>query len=492
LQKLSKLKLVKKFFLSTFVAFFGILSTIQAGAGFELTVRIHGYPEGETVRLGRYFGAQTLLVPDTAVFDERRGVFVFRRDEPLQSGMYMLVSYSNFPAEFIVDKYQHFSIELRYPEFGVGMVFTGSPENRFFEELNARIRPFHEEFSELRSRHSELDPNSQEAQALAERIQETLENINALRRQFMEDNPTHLMTAVFRAQQDIDVPEAPDYIPEEERNNWRYNYFKDNFFTNMDLLDSRLLHTPIFHQRLVQYLDRILVQRPDSLISGIDHLISQVRGNPELFEYVLRYTTNRFMRSQIIGFDAIWVHLVDTYYLTGEAFWVSEATLENFRTAADRARPLLIGSVPPEFWSPDTNINRENQRFRSVFEATATHRYTVVLFWESTCGFCRRMMPIFRDFYYERREDLDFEVFAVYHGSRNIESWRNYINENNMTSWINVHGSVSTIQYDQYWDVHSVPTFFIIDNQRRIVTRRIEVEQIEPFIRNWNAIHFVD
>ncbi|MCL2414072.1 MAG: DUF5106 domain-containing protein [Bacteroidales bacterium] len=483
---------MKNKFLFAFVVFLGVFTTIQANSGFELTVRIHGYPEGETVRLGRYFGAQTLLVPDTAVFDERRGVFVFRRDEPLQGGMYMLVSHQNFSAELIVDKYQHFSVELRYPEFGADMVFTGSPENQIFADFNTQTRPLHQKIAELRRQHSELeDRESPEAQALVEQMQELWENIHQLQTQFMEDNPTNLMTAVFRAQRDIDVPEAPDYIPEDQRNNWRYNYFKDNFFTNIDLSDSRLLRTPIFHQRLVHYLDRVLVQSPDSLISGIDHLISQVRENPELFEHVLRYTINRFMRSQIIGHDAIWVHLVDKYYLTGEAFWVSEATLENLRTAADRARPLLIGNVPKEFWNPDTNAGRPNERFRSVFEATATHRYTVVLFWEPNCGHCRRMMPILRDFYYERREELDFEIFAVCHGCPG-DAWLDYINANNMTSWINVNGRVSNIRYHEYWDVHSVPTIFIIDNQRRIVTRRINVEQIEPFIRNWNAIHFAD
>ncbi|MCL2417156.1 MAG: DUF5106 domain-containing protein [Bacteroidales bacterium] len=488
---------MKKLFLSAFIAFLGSLSITHAGSGFELTVKIHGYPEGETVRLGRHFGTQTLLVPDTAVFDARRGVFVFRRDEPLQGGMYMLVSHQNFPAEFIVDQYQHFSMELRYPEFGADVVFTGSPENQTFADLNAATRPLHQRIGELRRQHEAvLEAGGyavgEQLREINERIQETAESMNQLRIQFMEDNPTHLMTAVFRAQRDIDVPEAPDYIPEDERNNWRYNYFKDNFFTNMDLSESRLLRTPIFHQRLVQYLDRVLVPSPDSLISGIDHLISQVRGNPELFEYVLRYTTDRFMRSQIIGHDAIWVHLVDKYYLTGEAFWVSEATLENFRRHADRARPLLIGNIPKEFWNPDTNAGRPEERFRSVFEATATHRYTVVLFWEPTCGHCRRMMPILRDFYYANREELDFEIFAVCHGCPDLDAWRDYINTNNMTSWINVNGRASNIQYNEYWDVHSVPTIFIIDNQRRIVTRRIDVEQIEPFIRNWNAIHFSD
>jgi len=491
---------MKRYFLFVFIAFFGVLSTLDARrnqpaepqGGFELTVRIHGYPEGEALRLGRFWGTQTLVL-DTAVFDERRGVFVFRRDEPLQGGMYILVSHTNFPAEFIVDQYQHFSIELRYPEFGVDMQFTGSPENQIFTDFNAQIRPLHQEIGELRRQHSELtDRESPQGQALNEQMQAVWSNINQLQTQFMSDNPQHLMTAVFRAQRDIEVPEAPDYIPEDEQNNWRYNYWKRNFFNNMDLTDSRLLRTggvgspTIFHQRLTRFLDVVLMPTPDSIISGLDHLISQVRGDSILFQYVIWYTTDRFMRSQIIGHDAIWVHLVDRYYLTGDAFWVSEATLENFQRAADRARPLLIGAVPSEFASPDLD-----GRWRSVFEATRTNRYTVVVFWESRCGHCRRMMPILRDFYNERREDLDFEIFAVYQRSGDTQQdWRDYLNTNNMKNWINVHGGNSTARWDQDWDVTSVPTIFILDNQRRIVTRRINVEQIEPFIRNWNAMHF--
>ena len=486
---------MKRYFLFVFIAFFGVISTLDARrnqpaepqGGFELTVRVHGYPEGETLRLGRYFGAQTLLVPDTAVFDERRGVFVFRRDEPLEGGMYLLVSHSNFPAEFIVDEYQHFSIEMRYPEFGVDMQFTGSPENQIFADFNASIRPLHQEIGELRRQQGELeDRTSPEGQALNEQMQAIWTTIHEMQTQFMNDNPQHLMTAVFRAQRDVEVPEAPSYIPEDEQNNWRYNYWKRNFFNNIDLTDSRLLRTPIFHQRLTRFLDVVLMPTPDSIISGLDHLISQVRGDSALFQYVIWYTTDRFMRSQIIGHDAIWVHLVDRYYLTGDAFWVSEATLENFQRAADRARPLLIGATPAEFMSPDLD-----GRWRSVFEGTRTNRYTVVIFWDSRCGFCRRMMPILRDFYNERREDLDFEVFAVYFRMGDTEQdWRDYLNTNNMTNWINVHGGTSNIRFDQYWDVNSVPTFFILDNQRRIVARRINVEHIEPFIQNWNALHF--
>ena len=476
---------MKKIALLFFTAFLGLSGVAQ---GFELTVKIYNYPEGETIRLGRYYGNQTLYVPDTAVFDARRGVWVFRRDTPLDGGMYMLVSYQNAPAEFIIDQDQRFSIEMKYPEFGADLKFTGSPENQIFADFNTKLRPFHQNFGELRREFDALeDKTSPKGQELGEKIQGILTQIEADRLQFMQNNPTHLMTAVFRAQRDIDVPEAPDYIPENERNQWRYNYWKDNYFGNMDLTDARLLRTPIFYQRLDNYLERVLSPHHDSIKFGAERLIEQTRGNEELFRYTLTTILNKYLQSQIIGYDAIWVYLIDQYYVTGLATWTSEANLENLINHANKTRPLLIGSIPAEFWCPDlTTVDTPNERFRSVFEPRT--RYTVVLFWEPSCGHCKTQMPILRDLYNEKREELDFEVFAVCRDN-NVENCRNYINTNNMSHWINVSGKASNIRFDEAWDVTTSPTIYVLDWKKRIVTKRINPEQIEPFIRNWNAVH---
>jgi thiol-disulfide isomerase/thioredoxin len=429
------------------------------------------------------------------MFDKKRGVFVIKRTEPLEAGMYMLVSHENAPAEFIVEKSQHFRIDMKYPEFGVDMKFTGSPENQLFVDFNNKIRPLHQEFSELRKQYDALeDKNSPKGKEISEKIQDILKRIEDVRTQFIEDNPKHLMAAVFRAQRDVEVPEAPDDIPENERTHWRYNYFKDNYFGNMDLSDDRLLRTPIFHQRLENYIDKVLSPLPDSLISGIDRLIEQIRNTPELFKYVVWFTTDKFMRSQIVGYDAIWVHLAEKYYLSGDAVWANEQVLENFQNAVNKTKPLLIGSVPAEFMCPDTTITADMTDFpwssyRSVF--SPKNRYTVVIFWEPGCGHCKKQMAALRDFYNEKRKELDFEVFAVCR-DKNVDAWKKYIYENNMTHWINVNGKASTIRYDELWDVHSVPTIYVLDSKKRIVTKRIEAEQIEPVIRNWNALHYND
>lgn len=490
---------MKKLFLLVFIAFWGILGTVQANSGFELTVRVSGYPAGEQLRLGQHHTGRQLLLADTAVFDRRRGTWTFRRDEPLEGGMYMLVSFSDGEAdgtaELIIDKNQRFSVEINHPfnaENIANMRFRNSPENQVFQDLNVKTRAWLEESRNVQRELEAIeDKTSPEAEALQERGRAAWEKTTNARNQFMADNPDHLVTVFWRSQTPIDVPEAPDYIPEDERQSWRYNYWKDNFFANFDLTDSRLFRMPffVFQQRLNEYLETVLSPHSDSIISGVVHLIEQTRENMEIFRFTLSEILNNYLRSQIVGYDAIWVYLIDRYYATGKASWTSEATMENLLRAANRARPLLAGNVPAEFLSPDLNEGQPNGQWRSVFGART--RYTVVFFWESTCGHCKREMPLLRDFYNAKRKELDFEVFAVCR-DRNLEVCWNYLTTNNMTDWINVTGTASTVQWDELWDVNSVPTIFVLDSQNRIVTKRISVEQIEPFIRNWNALHYSD
>ncbi|MCL2683289.1 MAG: DUF5106 domain-containing protein [Bacteroidales bacterium] len=481
---------MKKIMLFFFAAFLGFPGMTQTNKGFEMTVKIDGYPEGARLSLGRYYADKHLFV-DTAIFDKKRGVYVFKRPERLEGGMYMLISFENMPADLIIDQYQQFSIEMNYPFNATNvstMKFKNSPENQIYMELNAKVRPFFEELSDVRKEFEALeDKQSPEAEALAKRQQSIWENMEKARTQFMQDNPKHLMTAVWRAQRDIEVPEAPDDIPEDERNHWRYNYFKDHYFDNMDLTDDRLIRTPVFHQRLETYIDKVLSQHHDSIKFALERLIEQTREAPELFKYVVWYSVDRYQRSQIVGYDAIWIYLAKKYYLGGDAFWASDAVIENFRKHIERWEPLLIGNRPPEFMCPDTNVGRPEERWRSVFEPQT--RYTVVMFWEPSCGHCKRQMPLLRDFYNAKREELDFEVFAVCRHA-DIDLWKNYIYSNHMTDWINVYGMTSNIKYDDLWDVSSIPTIYVLDSQKRIVTKRIEVDQIEPFIRNWNALYY--
>lgn len=483
------MKKITLLILSVFFALSGISQ--EAAKGFELTVKISGYPKGEKLSLGRYYADKEYLL-DTAIYDSNRDVYVFKRPERLEGGMHMLISYKNEPAEIIIDQDQHFSIEIvkNEPRFGTEMKFENSPENQIYQDFMKRMEPFFKEVSQSQKDMDSIDPKSPEGEAIIKKGQSAWDSITNAQKKFIQEYPKHLFAAIFRAQKDVEIPEAPADLLDADKAQWRYNYWKEHYFDNIDLAtDDRLLRTPIYHSKLEYYIEKVLSPHPDSLKFGLSRVIEKTRGNKELFRYTIITSINKYLNSQIIGYDAIWVYLAKKYYLSGDAFWAAESYLENLRNQVKRYEPLLIGNVPAEFFCPDTNVGKENVKHLSVF--SPKNRYTIVVFWEPNCGHCKKFMPALLDFYNKKRKELDFEVFAVCRDS-DVARWKQYIYSNNMTHWTNVNGKESNVKYDDLWDVHSTPTVYVLDSQKRIVTKKVEADQLEPFMRNWNALYYPD
>ena len=52
-----------------------------------------------------------------------------------------------------------------------------------------------------------------------------------------------------------------------------------------------------------------------------------------------------------MGMDAVFVHMVENYYMTGEAYWVEEDQLKKIEERAEKIAPNLIGRLNSIFKS---------------------------------------------------------------------------------------------------------------------------------------------
>ena len=64
------------------------------------------------------------------------------------------------------------------------------------------------------------------------------------------------------------------------------------------------------------------------------------------------------------------------------------------------------------------------------------------------------------------------------------EEWRKFIKEFKLENLINGYGLVASRQvvYRTDYDVFSTPTIYILDKSKKIIARRLGVEDIEPFL----------
>ncbi len=441
-----------------------------ASDGHKIQVQVNGISNAEAY-LGYHFGDRQYL-KDTVQIDQQ-GRMVFEGSQRLDPGMYLVVVPGQKYFEIIVDKNQHFSLTTTMDNFVPDMTFENSPDNHAFYEYLRFIAQQGEIVSGLQTQLQDetLGP-AQRGQA-EQKIAETNQRVKDRQQQYINDFPDGLFSKVLLAQGEPQMPEAPkkeDGTPDQAA---LYQIYKARFWENIDFSDDRLLRTPVFHGKLMQYFNRVLMQIPDSISKEADRLIEKTRANQEVFKYTVWFITNNFERSQIMGMDAVFVHMVENYYMNGEAFWIEPENLEKITQRAMALKPLLIGQV-----APDVTMFRPDGTPLSLHEVKSD--YLVLYFWDSECSHCKKVTPELNGLF-EQMKDQGLNVFGV-----NIEGepelWKNGISKYGLQGWINVNDPFNQSGFRDKYDIYATPLIFLLDKDKKIMAKRITVEQVQDII----------
>jgi peroxiredoxin len=293
---------------------------------------------------------------------------------------------------------------------------------------------------------------------------------------FINKNPDSFISRIFISSKDPDVPKTP-ILPNGRKDSvFEYNAFKDHYWDNIDFSDERIIRTPVFYNRINNFFTNVVIQHPDSICKEADKLVEKARASKEMFKYVVWWITYTYETSKIIGFDAIFVHMVETYYMSNQCYWLSPTLLENITKRAMKLKPLLLGKVAPHMVMQDTNLQLQS------LEAVVA-KYTIVLFWDYNCGHCKTEMPKIVDYYNKKKEELSIKVFAVCTDTSMIEM-KKFIRKNQM-NFINVNGPRAiTPHYSELYDIYSTPVIYLLGDKKIIISKRIEADQIDGIIKH--------
>lgn len=442
--------------------------------GYKIRVQIKGIAD-TVCYLANYYGDKTYLT-DTATVDSK-GKFIFEGDSILPGGIYIVAGQSNNKYfELVIDRVQKFDAETDISDVSGKINFENSPDNTLFFDFidyNVKVR---KEIENLRKREEvntgipdSLDKITRQIRALNLELENHQKNI-------ITQNPESFVAVILKAMMDPEIADIPVLENGREDSVYAFRQFKQHFWDNFDLSDDRLLRTPLFHKRMERYFRDMVYQQPDSINREADLFISKTRANKEVFKYVVWYLTYKYETSKIMGFDEIFVHMIDSYYATGEAFWTDSVTLKTLIKQADALRPILIGNKAPELILLDTTGS-----FLSLNHVPA--KYTVVFFYESDCGHCKKEIKGLKDWY--GSNDTGAEVFAVCTDT-SLVKWKKFISENDL-DWVNVNGTRSiTRDYHDLYNISMTPALFVLDENKYIIAKRLKAEQLKTFLENYN------
>jgi thiol-disulfide isomerase/thioredoxin len=462
--------------LITFLSIIPLLSFGQLKNGYEIEININDLKDS-TVYLAYHLGDKQ-YIKDTLKLD-RSGHGIVHGQEKLPEGIYMIVLPGRRYFELLISYKQYFSLSCTYSDYFNTLRFTGSELNSAFTDYQKKWVSMQQESGEISKRVQNNKQNSDSLKILGsmQKIQE--EKMKTYLKSVIIANEGNLLATLIKALLPIEIPEFPVPVgyanPDSVRWVLNYNYNKDHFFDNVDLTDEKLLRTPILYARLNSFFTTVVIQAPDSINKEIDKLIKKVSPNYKIFQFVAVYLFNHFRESEIMGHDAVMVKLADDIYLSGKADWVTKEFKSDLKKQIDLIRPNLIGKKAE-------NIVMDSFKGLFVSLYDVEKDFTILYFWEPDCGHCKEATPKLKA-YYDKPKDYSMEVFAVCTTSDKVK-WTKYIEDNKLT-WINGWDPQRSSHYDFYYNVQSTPTVYVLDKNKKIIAKKLAVEEIGSFIDNY-------
>jgi thiol-disulfide isomerase/thioredoxin len=443
----------------------------QTGHSFSITVK-----DGPAIklRLAYHLGNQQ-YIRDSLVTDQA-GKGRFFGSDILPAGVYLIVLPENNFFEFLVDDDQHFDILFSRNDPAGSLSFSGSEENDRFLSYQKRWRQLQEEAMSISGRLAGLQPGEKEAVAAKRELTGQEARMKLYLKETAETNQGSLLGAIARSM--IPVETASPVVPPGSHNQdslvrlLSYISYKNHFFDNVDFKEPGLIRSPVLGGRLDQYFRQVVIQMPDSIIKEADRLLEKASVNEDVFQYVAVWLMNKYAASEIMGHDAVVVFLADRVYLAGKAPWASEEYISDLRKRVERLRPNLIGQKAPELL-----MGSFAGHYVSLYDSDAD--FTIIYFWEPDCGHCKESTPKLKEFY-DKNKSSGIEVFAVC-TQQDREKWEKYIVDNGL-SWINGWDPQRMSRFDFLYNVESTPLIYILDRDKKIIAKRLAVEDVASFI----------
>ena len=467
--------MTKKIF-STFIIIAIFLSNISAQYNIKLTIP---QLKNQEIILGHHFA--TMLIPDDTVKLNSKGSGIFKGKESLKQGMYFFFLPNKKTFDIIIGKDQNFAIHADTTDLQNKIKVEGDRENQVFADYQrflTKQRKIAQELTEKRktAKGDEKKKTDQELKQLNQTVRKQIEGIIAAA-------PNDFFSKFLKATLEIEVP---DSIKDQTA---RYYYYRNQYFKYFDYKDVRLLRSPIYENKIDFFLDKLLLQAPDTLIQYVDMLIDGARGDKELFRYMLVHLFNKYAKSELMGMENVYVHIAEKYYIP-DAYWSDPEFISELKRKVERKKQALIGMQAPEikmitlpadpadiealrdqldalkakgdeFLADKNAIEREKkelmQNYPDFTDSAATEqakinhlaailndeyipnfdgytslhqidtKYLILWFWEPDCSHCQKMTPVLVNLYNEKHlREKGVTVMAIYL-HRNINEWHKYI-----------------------------------------------------------------
>jgi len=302
--------------------------------------------------------------------------------------------------------------------------------------------------------------------------------VRAHQNELAAQHPGSYTALLIKAFQEPLIPSPPAG----DDGTFRWQFFKNHYFDGFDFSQEVFVNSPYLKQKTDFYLsDKMMAQIPDSVIVAVDYVLEKAQANVEVFRWTLPYLLNKYFVPEVMGLDAVFVHISDKYYATGRADWVSEESLKKITDDAYMIRGVLLGKKAADVLVQP--YDRKSYSFSdsliSLYDVKAD--YTVVFVWKPGCPHCKKTTGELIPFYNEWK-DKGVEIFSITSANQSeLDKAISDINYEKMPWIVTADPYMRARALQKFYGV-SLPKIYLLDKDKKIIASRIGPEQLPKII----------
>ncbi len=315
-------------------------------------------------------------------------------------------------------------------------------------------------------------------------------------------NPNNLLVSkIVLMSMDIEIPETPlDADGNIIDSNFRFKYYRDHYFDNIDLKDDRLMRNRVFHNKFTNYFSsNIMLQHWDTVIHYAFQFCDALDPKSDMFQYTVSWITSQYEKSKIMGMNKVFIYMGERYYCNlneegkSSAHWMPKKNLDALCEKVSTHYDLVMGAKPPNLILRDTT----DVNWRDFY--SLDNEYTVLYFWDPECGHCKKITPKLQNLYAKKWKDRNIDIFAVGKATGDdFNKWKEFVRKNKL-EFINVavtanlydsalvnaslfiprYTTLKSLNYQKTYDIYATPKVWVLDKDKKIVAYSLTVSQLE-------------
>lgn len=455
--------------------------------GASLHIEIANY-EGSEIYLVNYIGDKA-YVKDT-LQAKAFGQFHYQSEEQLKSGIYYLVLPPNneFVEILITEEEQQYSLHMDHTRLTTDRRFENAPQNSLFQEYRLFMDAQTEVHEQIMTQKKEQADKGEDLDQVTTKLKALESKVRGHQIKMIEQAPESLTATIVRTQHAPDLPEFNG--TEEEQREQKFWYTKTHFFDPFEQ-DGRLFTSNLFFHKVEQYFKQYTAIHPDSIIHSVDKVLQLVEADQEAFQFYFLKFMNEYLQSNLVGMDAVVVHLVQSYMKVGKTdAFLGETKRREWIAKADRWATILMGETAPDFRSFQLSVEetitleqiKDNDRRYQLGDLVELSKikspFTLLLFWSPTCGHCKQAVPKLVAFS-KKNKDKGLQVLAVCDKDPDeYPACAQAIKDWGMIEWINTVDPSALYRYLFYVD--ETPKMFLLNGEKEILLKgNLKIESLE-------------